>query len=181
MKSKEQNNGLRMALFYLTCAGVVATALFAGLLFTKSHIIAGVTHNDLAELTDSINFEKLNNSIRGQMPGNMDTIEKDPNDKYSSSAIINSNRPDIKVTPENIVEMMIKASIAKREADGTVSFNDFEMSRESLSYSRLSLRFVSNSNKEEWFNAVVAKDGSLLVWKVNAAFLSKPLLDKLLQ
>jgi len=181
MKSKEQNNGLRMVLFYMTCAGIVAAALFVGLLFTKSHIIDGVTHNDQTELSDGINFEKLNNSIRGQVPGNMDIITKDPNDKYSSSAIINTNRPDIKITPENIVDMMVKAGIAKRAADDSVSFNDFEMSRESLSYSRMSLKFVSNTNKDEWFNLVIAKDGSLLVWKVNAAFLSPPLLDKFLQ
>jgi len=111
----------------------------------------------------------------------MDIIKKDPNDKYSSSAIISTNRPDIKITPENIIDMLVKATIAKRAADGSVSFNDFEMSRESLSYSRLSLKFVSSTNKDEWFQLVVAKDGSLLVWKVNAAYLSPSLLDKFLQ
>ncbi|WP_018294681.1 hypothetical protein [Mariprofundus ferrooxydans] len=181
MKKKEQNNGLRMILFYLTCAVVVVIMLFGGLLFTKAHIVSGVTHNNQTELNEAINFHKLNNSVRGQMPGIMDTVKKDPNDIYSSSAIINSNHPNITVTPENVVELMIKTSIAKKDADGSVSFNDFDMSRESLSYSRLSLKFVSKTNKDDWFTTVIAKDGSVLVWKVNAVFLSPSLLDKLLQ
>ena len=181
MKKKEQNNGLRMVLFYLTCAVAVLIALFGGLLFTKSHIVAGVTHNDQTELNEAINFQKLDNSIRGQMPGIMDTVKKDPNDIYSSSAIIKSDHPVVHVTPENIVDLMVKASIAKKSADGSVSFNDFDMNEESLSYSRLNLKFVSKTNKDDWFTTVIAKDGSVLIWKVNAVFLSPSLLDKLLQ
>lgn len=181
MKTKEQNNGLRMILFYFACAVAVVIALFGGLLFTKAHIVSGVTHNNQTELTEAINFKKLNNSVRGQMPGIMDTVKKDPNDIYSSSAIIDSNHPNITVTPENIVELMIKASIAKKEADGSVSFNDFDMSKESLSYSRLNLKFASKADKNDWFTTVIAKDGSVLTWKVNAVFLSQSLLDKLLQ
>lgn len=181
MKQKEQNNGLRMILFYTTCALAVATALFAGLFFTKGHIVTGITQNNLEELNEGINFSKLNHSIRGQMPGIMDTVKRDPYDKYENSAVISSNHPTIDVTAENLVDLLVKSTIARRDANGKVSFNDFDMERESLSYSRLNLKFTSTTNKDEWFTLLVAKDGSVLVWKVNAAFLSKPLLDKLLQ
>ncbi|MDQ6992082.1 MAG: hypothetical protein Q9M31_01290 [Mariprofundus sp.] len=178
--NKTQNNGIRMVLFYVTCAAVVASALFGGLLLTKAHIISGVTQNSPEELNDGINFTKINNAIRGQMPGIMDTVKKDPNDKYSSSATINSNHPNVHVTPENIVELLIKTSIAKKDSDGKVSFNAFDMSRESLSYSRVSLKFVSTTNKDDWFTAIITKDGSILIWKASDIFFSPSLLNKLL-
>jgi len=181
MKGKEQNNGIRMVLFYMTCAAAVALTLFAGLLFTKSHIIAGVAHNDIAELQDAINYGKVNNSIRGQMPGIMDNVVKDPNDKYSSSAIIESDHPNVDVTPENTVDLLIKTGIASKAADGTVSLNDFERTRETTSYSRISYKFISKANKDDSFTAVIAKDGSLLVWKFTAINLSDSLLKKLLK
>jgi len=177
---KKQNNVLRMVLFYSTCAILLVLASYGGLIFEKGNLHDGVLQNDAKEMTDSINFDKMNRTILGQMPGILDTVVKDPNDKYAASMDVVVNSPKLEVTTDNLVDLLITAGFVKKTADG-FEYTDFKWETKHWSYSRLSVVLTSGQNPEDVLTLNIEKDGSLLIWRVVGAFMSKPLLDKVLE
>jgi len=177
---KKQNNGLRMVLFYISCALVLVLASYGGLYFERGNLHDGVLQNDAVKMVDGINFDKMNRAILGQMPGILDNVYKDPNSKYASSMDVVVTSPKLQVTTDNLVELMIKAGLVKETMDG-LEYTDFTWETKNWSYSHLSLVITSKESPEDVLTLNIAKDGSLLVWRVVGAFFSKPLLDKLLE
>lgn len=176
---KKQNNVLRMVLFYSTCAIVLVLASYGGLIVEKGNLHDGVLNNSAEKLKDGINFDKTNRTILAQMPGILNTIEKDPNDKYAASMDVVVDSPKLQVTPESVNELLIKAGFLKMNADG-YEFTDFDWKTANWSYSHLSVIITSRANPELVLTLNIAKDGSLLIWRVVGAIMSKPLIDKLL-
>jgi len=176
---KKQNNGLRMVLFYVTCGVVLVVASYGGLLSEKSNLHDGVLGNNAETLIDGINFDKTNRSILAQMPGILDNVYKDPNDKYSASMDVVVNSPKLQVTTENLNELLIKAGFLTQTADG-YEFTDFDWKTANWSFSHLSVILTSRANPEMVLTLNIAKDGSLLIWRVVGALMSKPLMDKVL-
>ena len=128
---------------------------------------------------DGINFDKTNRTILAQMPGILDTIEKDPNDKYAASMDVVVNSPKLQVSPENLNELLIKGGFMIKTADG-YEYTDLDWKTANWSYSHLSVILTSRSNPELVLTLNIAKDGSLLIWRVVGAIMSKPLIDKIL-
>jgi len=177
---KKQNNVLRMVLFYISCAFLLVAASYGGLLVEKGNLHDGVLQNDAAKMKDGINFAKTNRTILGQMPGILDIVEKDPNDKYGASMDVVDTSPKLQVTTDNLVDLMTKAGFVKNTMDG-LEYTDFTWETANWSYSHLSLVLTSEENPENVLTLNIAKDGSLLIWRVVGAFMSKPLLDKVLE
>jgi len=176
---KKQNNALRMVLFYLTCALVLVLASYGGLFFEKGNLHDGVLQNDAEMLTDGINFEKTNRTILAQMPGILDTVTKDPNDKYSASMDVVVNSPKLQVSTDNLVDLLIKGGFVVKTMDG-LEFTDFSWKTANWSYSHLSVIMTSKEHPDRVLTLNIAKDGSLLIWRVVGAIMSRPLIDQLL-
>jgi len=176
---KKQNNVLRMVLFYSTCAIVLVLVSYGGLLVERGHLHDGIMKNSAEEMMDGINFDKTNRTILAQMPGILDTIEKDPNDKYAASMDVVVNSPKLQVSPENLNELLIKGGFMIKTADG-YEYTDLDWKTANWSYSHLSVILTSRSNPELVLTMNIAKDGSLLIWRVVGAIMSKPLIDKIL-
>ncbi|MDQ6987917.1 MAG: hypothetical protein Q9M25_08955 [Mariprofundaceae bacterium] len=176
---KKQNNILRMVLFYSGCAIVLVLISYGGLYLEKGYLHDGVLQNDAEKMKDGINFAKMNRSIMGQMPGILDIVKKDPNDKYSASMDIVNNSPKLEVTTDNLVEILIKSGFLKKTASG-LEFADIEWKTQNWAYSHVAVVITSKENPEVYLTLNIAKDGSLLIWRVIGAIMSKALLDKVL-
>ncbi|MDX8392937.1 MAG: hypothetical protein R8K53_10310 [Mariprofundaceae bacterium] len=176
---KKQNNALRMLLFYSTCAIVLILASYGGLYLEKGNLYDGVLQNDAEKMTDGINFAKMNRSIRSQMPGILDEVKKDPNDKYSASMDIVVTSPNLKVSTDNLVDTLIKGGLLKKTASG-LEFADVEWKTQNWAYSHVAVVITSKENPDIHLTLNIAKDGSLLIWRVIGAIMSKALLDKVL-
>lgn len=176
---KKQNNMLRMVLFYTTCALILVSASYGGLLVVKGHLHDGVLENSAGEMMEGINFAKTNRTILAQMPGILDIIEKDPNDKYSASMDVVVDSPKLQVNTDNLLELLMKGGFVKQTADG-YEYTDFDWKTANWSYSHVSVILTSRANPELVLTLNIAKDGSLLIWRVVGAIMSGPLIDKLL-
>lgn len=177
---KKQNNMLRMVLFYFGCALLLVAASYGGLIVERGNLHDGVLQNDAEKLNDGINFAKTNRSILGQMPGILDNVVKDPNDKYSASMDVVVTSPMLHVTPENLIDLLIKAGFVEKVEDG-FEYTDFAWKTANWSYSHLSVVMTSKANPDDVLTLNIAKDGSLLIWRVVGAFMSPSLLDKVLE
>ncbi|PIS19366.1 MAG: hypothetical protein COW19_03000 [Zetaproteobacteria bacterium CG12_big_fil_rev_8_21_14_0_65_55_1124] len=177
---KKQNNGLRMALFYSSCALVLVLASYGGLYVERGNLHDGVLKNDAATMVDGINFDKTNRTILGQMPGILDNVVKDPNDKYAASMDVVVTSPKLQITTDNLVDLLIKAGFVKKTMNG-LEYTDFSWKTKNWSYSHLSVDLTSKENPEDVLTLNIAKDGSLLIWRVVGVFMSKPLLDRMLE
>jgi len=176
---KKQNNVLRMVLFYTSCVLVLALASYGGLYLEKGYLHDGVLQNDAGKMEKGINFHKTNGTILGQMPGILEPVIKDPNDKYSASMDVVVDSPKLKITTDNLVELLIKGGLAKKTMNG-VEFADIDWKTKNWAYSRVSVVITSRENPDIVLTLNIAKDGSLLIWRVVGAFMSKPLLNRLL-
>jgi len=177
---KKQNNMLRMVLFYTSCALVLVLASYGGLYFERGHLHDGVLQNNAEKMVDGINFDKMNRTILGQMPGILDNVYKDPNDKYAASMDVVVTSPKLQVTTDNLVDLMIKGGFVKETMDG-LEYTDFTWETKNWAYSHLSLVLTSKENPEYVLTLNIAKNGSLLIWRVVGAFFSEPLRDRLLE
>jgi len=177
---KKQNNVLRMVLFYTSCALVLVLASYGGLYVEKGNLQNGVLQNDATLLNDGINFDKTNRNILGQMPGILDNVYKDPNDKYAASMDVVVTSPKLQVSTDNLVDLLIKGGFVKQTEDGN-EFTDFDWMTKNWSYSHLSLEMISKEYPDRVLTLNIEKDGSLLVWRVVGALMSVPLRDKLLE
>ncbi len=176
---KKQNNALRMVLFYITCAVVLVIASYGGLLFTKGHLHDGVLANNAEEMKDAINFEKTNRTLLSQMPGLLDEVKKDPNDKYAASMDVVVNSPKLQVSPENLQEVLIQGGLLEKTMNGS-EFVDVDWQIKNWGYSHLSVVITSKVDPSIQLTLNIAKDGSLLIWRVVSAFMSPTLRDKVI-
>jgi len=176
---KKQNNMLRMMLFYISCALVLVLASYGGLYFEKGYLLDGVLQNDAAQMEKGINFAKTNRTLLSQMPGLLDQVIKNPDDKYSASMDVVIDSPKLQISTENLVELLIKSGFVKKSGEG-VEFANIDWKTKNWSYSHLSMIISSRDNPEIVLTLNIAKDGSLLIWRVVGAFMSKPLLDRML-
>ena len=177
---KKQNNVLRMVLFYTSCALVLVLASYGGLFVEKGNLQNGVLQNDATLLNDGINFAKMNRSILGQMPGILDNVYKDPNDKYAASMDVEVTSPKLQVSTDNLVDLLIKGGFVKQTMDG-LEFTDFDWKTKNWEYSELTLVMTSKEYPDRVLSLKIAKDGSLLIWRVVGVLMSIPLRDKLLE
>jgi len=177
---KKQNNGLRMVLFYISCALLLVLASYGGLFFERGNLHSGVLENDAEQMESGINFAKMNRTILGQMPGIRDIVVKDPNDKYAASMDVVVNSPKLQVTTDNLVDLMIKGGFVQKTANG-LEYTDFDWETRNWSYSHLSVVLTSKANPQDVLTLNIEKDGSLLIWRVVGAFMSEPLRDRLLE
>jgi len=176
---RKQNNVLRMVLFYLSCAMILALASYGGLFFTKSSLHDGVLENDAETMADAINFEKTNRTLLSQMPGLLDEIKKDPNDKYADSMDVVVNSPKIQIDPENLADLLIKGGLAKETPEG-LEYVDVEWHTKNWAYSHVSVVLTSKDDPKIQLTLNIAKDGSLLIWRVVGAFMSTDLRDRVI-
>jgi len=176
---RKQNNVLRMVLFYISCALILVLASYGGLYFEKGYLHDSIVQNDAGQMKKGINFAKTNRTILSQMPGLLDTVTKDPNDKYSASMDVEVDSPKIQITTDNLVELLIRAGLAKKTMNG-VEFVDVDWKTKNWAYSHVSVVITNRENPDNVLTLNIAKDGSLLIWRVVGAFMSKPLLDRLL-
>jgi len=177
---KKQNNVLRMVLFYTSCALVLVLASYGGIYVEKNNLQDGVLHNDAEKLNDGINFAKMNRSILGQMPGILDNVVKDPNDKYAASMDVVVTSPKLQVSTDNLVDLLVQGGFVKKTMDGN-EFTDFDWTTKSWAYSQFTLVMTSKENPDRVLSLKIAKDGSLLIWRVVGVLMSTPLRDKLLE
>ena len=179
---KKQNNVMRMVLFYATCGLVVALVSYGGLVFTKSSLKSGIAKSDPATLASSINFDKVNRTIRGQMPGMLDkTAVAETDSPYMASADIKYAGKVLEVSPENIAELLEKGGMISKSANGEISYDNLDSSIETWGYSRISVKVVNEQDKNLWLLLNIQKDESLIQWKVVGSFMSEPLRDKVLE
>ncbi|OIO70063.1 MAG: hypothetical protein AUJ56_06425 [Zetaproteobacteria bacterium CG1_02_49_23] len=168
-----------MVLFYTTCVLVLVLASYGGLYVEKGNLHDGLLNNDAEMMKDGINFDKLNRTILAQMPGILDEVKKDPNDKYSASMDVVVNSPKLQVTTDNLVDLMVKAGFVKGSS-GSYEFVDVSWNTTSWAYNRVSVILTSEENPELKMTINIAKDGSLLIWRVVGVVMSKTMLDKVL-
>lgn len=176
---KKQNNVLRMVLFYTTCIFVLVSASYSGLIVEKGNLKDGILKNDAQLMNDGINFGKTNRTLLSQMPGLLDEVKKDPNDKYSASMDVVVTSPKLQVSPENLVDVLIKGGFVKKVGSG-VEFAEIDWETRNWAYNKV---FVVLTNKEDpslQMTLNIAKDGSILVWRVVGVQLSEALLNKVL-
>jgi len=169
-----------MVLFYITCAVLLVTASYGGLYFTFNNIQSGIENNDKEALESGINFHQLEGAIRTQMPENLVKVKVDTHSKYSNSSNVVSKAPDIDVNADTVVDLIKKSGICA--ATGQSSGFDIdacEMSMESMAYSHINYKLVNTANKDVWVRFTIAKDKSIIVWRLMSATLSKPALAKI--
>ncbi len=178
-KYKKQNNVLRMVLFYTTCALVLVLASYGGLYFTKAHLHDGVLLNNAEELKAAINFDKTNRTLLAQMPGLLNEVKKDPNDRYLSSMDIKVDAPKLQISPDNLVDVLIKGGLVTKTFDGN-EFIDVDWETRNWAYGHLSVVITSKEDPDIQLTLNIAKDGSLLIWRVVGAFMSPALRDRVI-
>jgi len=181
-KGQNQNNGLRMVLFYITCGIALVTASYGGLYFTFGHLTAGIENNDKAELEAGINFQQLQGAIRTQLPENLAQVKVDTNSKYANSTFIANDAPKIEVNADTFASLVKQSGICA-PAGSKSGYDDSActMSLESMAYSRLNYKLVNNADKNIWAKFILAKDQSIVVWRLLSATLSKPMMAKVLE
>ncbi len=180
-KKKEQNNGLRMILFYLTCGVVVVVTSFGGVFFTFGHLKAGIEKGDASELSEAVNFRALEDAIWTQLPENLAPVKLDQHSKYANSADVVSPAPRVKVNAKTFAGLVKKSGIcAPAGAASGFDLDACTMTRESVSYASIKYKIVNHANKQLWAEFYIAKDGSLLVWHLTSATLSKAMLARVL-
>jgi len=177
---KKQNNGLRMLLFYTTAALVLVLASYGGLYFERGYLHDGILQNDAEKMKDGINFDKTNRTILAQMPGILDTVTKDPNDKYLDSMDVVANSPKVQISTDNLVDLLIKTGFVVKTPKG-LEYADFDWKTANWAYSHLSVIMTSKKHPDRVLTLNIAKDGSILIWRVVGAIMSKPLVDKLVE
>ena len=180
-KGQNQNNGLRMVLFYLTCGIVLVTASYGGLYFTFGHLTSGIEHNDKAELEAGINFPQLEGAIRTQLPENLAPIKVEEG-LYANSATVVNKAPKIEVNADTFVDLVKRSGIcAPAGAEAGYDPDACTMNLESLAYSHVNYKLVNNADKNIWVKFIVAKDQSIIVWRLTSATLSKAMMDNILK
>jgi len=179
---KKQNNLLRMVLFYTTCAVVVVLVSYGGLFFTKSNLKSGIAKADQATLNKAVNFEKVNRTLRSQMPGMLEATQSVETDsQYMASADVKYAGKVLKASPENIASLLEKGGMVSQSADGGISYDNLTTSLETMGYSRISVKVANEENKSLWLLLNIQKDESLIQWRVTGAFMSDALRDKVLE
>jgi len=179
---QDQNNGLRMVLFYITCGICLVLASYGGLYFTFGHLTAGIENNDKAELEAGINFPQLEGAIRTQLPENLEPVKIDTNSIYANSTTVVNKAPKIDVNADTFVDLVSRSGIcAPAGAKSGYDDSACSMSLESMAYSHLNYKLVNNANKNLWAKFIVAKDQSIIVWRLTSATLSKDVMDKILE
>ncbi|MDQ6982420.1 MAG: DUF2939 domain-containing protein [Mariprofundus sp.] len=181
-KGQNQNNGLRMVLFYITCGIALVTASYGGLYFAFGHLAAGIENNDKAELEAGINFHQLQGAIRTQLPENLAQVTVDTSSKYANSTFIANDAPRIEVNADTFVALVKQSGIcAPAGAKAGYDDNACTMSLESMAYAHLNYKLVNNADKNLWAKFILAKDESIVVWRMTSATLSKPMMAKVLE
>jgi len=181
-KGQNQNNGLRMVLFYLTCGVVLVIASYGGLYFVFGHLSAGIEDNDKAELEAGINFHQLQGAIRTQLPENLAQVKVDTSSIYANSTYIANDAPKIEVNADTFVALVTQSGIcAPAGAKAGYDPDACTLSLESMAYSHLNYKLVNNADKNIWAKFIIAKDESIIVWRLLSATLSKPMMAKVLE
>jgi len=179
---QNQNNGLRMVLFYLTCGVLLVTASYGGLYFVFGHLTSGIEHNDKAELEAGINFHQLEGAIRTQLPENLAPVKVDRHSKYANSTFIANDAPKIDVNADTFVDLVKRSGIcAPAGAKTGYDDNACTMTLESMAYSHLNYKLVNNADKNIWVKFIIAKDESIIVWRLTSATLSKAMMANILK
>jgi len=179
---QDQNNGLRMVLFYITCAVLLVTVSYGGLYFAFGHLSSGIEHNDKAELEAGINFHQLQGAVRTQMPENLAPVKIVRHSKYANSTFIANDAPKIDVNADTFVDLVKRSSICT-PAGAKSGYDDSActMSLESMAYSHLNYKLVNNADKNIWVKFVIAKDKSIVTWRLTSATLSKTMMANILK
>jgi len=178
---QDQNNGLRMVLFYITCGICLVLASYGGLYFTFGHLAAGIENNDKTELEAGINFPQLEGAIRTQLPENLAPVNIDTTSKYANSAVVVNEAPKIDVNADTFVDLVKRSGICASDGGQGYDEDACTMSLESMAYSHLNYKLVNNANKDIWAKLIIAKDQSIIVWRLTSATLSKAMMDKILE
>jgi len=181
-KGQNQNNGLRMVLFYITCGIALVTASYGGLYFAFGHLSSGIENNDKAELEAGINFHQLQGAIRTQLPENLAQVKVDTHGKYANSTFIANDAPKIEVNADTFVDLVKRSGICA-PAGGEAGYNASActLNLESMAYSHLNYELVNNADKNIWAKFIIAKDQSIVVWRLTSATLSKAMMAKVLE
>jgi len=179
---QDQNNGLRMVLFYITCGICLISASYGGLYFAFGHLSSGVENNNKSELEAGINFNQLQGAIRTQLPENLALVKVDTSSKYSNSTLVTNNAPKIEVNADTFVDLVKQSGIcAPAGARAGYDPDACSMSMESMAYSHLNYKLVNNADKNIWAKFIVAKDQSIVIWRLTSATLSKAMMNKILE
>jgi len=169
-------------LFYITCGIVLVTASYGGLYFAFGHLTSGIENNDKAELEAGVNFHQLEGAIRTQLPENLAPVKVDTGGIYANSAIVVNEAPKIEVNADTFVDLVKQSGIcAPAGARAGYDPDACSMSVESMAYSHLNYKLVNNADKNIWAKFIVAKDESIVVWRLTSATLSKAMMDKVLE
>jgi len=180
-KGHEQNNGLRMVLFYIFCGVSLILVSYGGLYFTFNNISSGIENNDKAALESGINFRILEISLKTQMPENLAQVKVPTGGKYANSADVVSDAPRLDVNSDTFVSLLKQSGIcAPSGARNAYDPEACTMSLDSMAYSHLNYKLVNNTNKNLWVKFIIAKDKSLVVWHLMDATLSKAMMANIL-
>lgn len=178
---QNQNNGLRMVLFYLTCGIVLVLASYSGLYFTFGHLSSGMESGDKSELEAGINFHKLQGAIRTQMPENLAQIKVDAG-PYANSAIVENKAPKIEVNADTFIDLVNKSGIcAPAGSSGGYDPDACDLTLDEMHYSTMHYTLRNKADKNIWAKLIVGKDESVIVWRLLSATLSKPVLERIRQ
>jgi len=181
-KGQNQNNGLRMVLFYMTCGIALVSASYGGVYFSFGHLTSGIENNDKAELEAGINFHQLQGAIRTQLPENLAQVKVNTHSKYANSTFIANDAPRVDVNADTFVGLLKRSGICA-PAGGKAAYDDSActMDLESMAYSHLNYKLVNNADKNIWAKFILAKDESMIVWRITSATLSKEMMAKVLE
>jgi len=179
---QNQNNGLRMVLFYITCGIALVTASYGGLYFAFGHLSSGIESNDKAELEAGINFHQLEGAIRTQLPENLVRVKVNTHSKYANSTFIANDAPKIEVNADTFVDLLKRSGICAPTGGGA-GYDDSActLNLESMAYSHINYKLVNNADKNIWAKFIMAKDESIIIWRLTSATLSKTMMAKVLQ
>ncbi len=171
-----------MVLFYITCAVLLVTVSYGGLYFAFGHLSSGIEHNDKAELEAGINFHQLQGAVRTQMPENLAPVKIVRHSKYANSTFIANDAPKIDVNADTFVDLVKRSGICT-PAGAKSGYDDSActMSLESMAYSHLNYKLVNNADKNIWVKFVIAKDKSIVTWRLTSATLSKTMMANILK
>jgi len=114
------------------------------------------------------------------MPENLVQVKVDTHSMYANSSNVVSKAPQIDVNADTIVDLLKKSGICA--ASGQSSGYDADacdMSMESMAYSHINYKLVNKANKDIWVKFSIAKDKSIIVWRLMSATLSKPALARI--
>jgi len=178
---QDQNNGLRMVLFYITCGLCLVTASYGGLYFAFGHLTSGIENNDKAELEAGINFVQLQGAIRTQLPENLAQVKVETGGKYANSTFIANDAPRIEVNADTFAGLVKQSGICAPSGSKGYDDSACTTSMESMAYSHLNYKIVNNADKNIWVKFIIAKDQSIVIWRLTSATLSKAMMAKVLE